>query len=157
MSSKKSISKRQAEQVPAVVRKYTPDVPAKILDTLVGSKTIAHVCVELGISKTTYYEWIKIYPEMKDAHDRARAAQEAFYVDTGVAGMFGHIQVNPKLYDILTKNVIGWSKNDMSIPSQQINVQNMQINQMPTSELESKIVEQLKRTGMLPQDDGSAK
>ena len=157
MSSKKSISKRASKQLPAEIRKYTDDVPAKVLDTLSGSKSVAHVCVELGISKTTYYEWLKIYPEMKEAHDRARAGQEVFYMDTGVKAMFGEIEnFNVNMYKFLAENVLGWNKNNQQVSGQNINIQNMQINNMSTADLETNVKQLLMKGGVIKDtDDGT--
>ena len=40
--------------------------------------TVERFCFEIGIHRATYYEWIKIHPEFKDATERAEQLYSDF-------------------------------------------------------------------------------
>lgn len=53
--------------------KYTPELVKQLIGLLRNGNTDVDACSRVGISKDTFYEWIKSKPDFSDAVSRARA------------------------------------------------------------------------------------
>lgn len=52
--------------------KLTPEVVKKLEEAFAIDCSIPEACFYANISKQTYYNWIKMYPELKEKFDRLR-------------------------------------------------------------------------------------
>lgn len=72
---------------------------------------IAQVCVELGISKDTYYRWKAKYPAFKQACDLAATFSEAYYDEVmrkGAEGEYNNFNATAAI--AIMNNKQGWTK-----------------------------------------------
>lgn len=68
--------------------------------------TMGYVAALLGISRSTLYEWMKLYPDMKAAIDTGKAVQECWLATCLVNGCG-----DPQGIFILLCNLHGWRRN----------------------------------------------
>lgn len=82
--------------------KYTDDVPIKLIDffsrdlfiDVDGKKfpnrlpTIERFCCEIDIAKSTFYEWIKKYPELSNAFNKAKQYQKDQLIQLALMGFY---------------------------------------------------------------------
>ena len=69
---------------------YEPWMNERAVELFKQGKSIVKVCVELGISRPTYYDWRnnKDHPFSKTAK-RGEEASQAYWEDRGESGIFG--------------------------------------------------------------------
>ncbi len=74
-----------------------------------NGETIVEVAIDLGISRRTFYDWRKQYPEFEEALDEGLAVSEAWWSKVGRAGAIGVKNVNPALWIFNMKNRFKWA------------------------------------------------
>lgn len=71
--------------------------------------TDARLCAEWGISRNTFYRWLREKEDFKKAHSKGLEVCEAFYEEVGQAAMFGKIpKFNTKIWEKIMKNKFNW-------------------------------------------------
>lgn len=117
--------------------KYKPeycDILPEIADT---GAHVAAFCVKVGICKQTFYDWVKTYPDFKQAYEIYKVRSLAHYERLGYQGMMGEIKgFLPKQYELVVTNKfkeeyqrVGGSHTDVTINT---------INNIPLSQLQAK-------------------
>jgi hypothetical protein len=69
--------------------KYKPDHCAIAEQVLAGGESLAAVCCELDITRTTLYEWRDTYPEFRDAIERGLQRAQREWENIGQKGATG--------------------------------------------------------------------
>lgn len=63
--------------------KYDPSMCGDVISLMREGASKTEVAAELGINKTTLYEWDKTYPEFSDALKEGEALSEAWWLKMG--------------------------------------------------------------------------
>lgn len=97
--------------------KYKKEYAVKLPGMFVNGEAVVEVCQELGISKQTFYVWLKKYPEFQEAYELGKEASEAWWMKLGRAGAAGKIQIQPATWVFNMKNRFKWTdKTEVSGP-----------------------------------------
>jgi hypothetical protein len=59
-------------KIAAAVTKLTPQVVKKLEEAFAMDSPVSEACLYAGISRTTYYEWIKLNPELANRFEELR-------------------------------------------------------------------------------------
>lgn len=57
--------------------RYSPDFVSRLFEYLIGGKTVFEFCCDLGCSRSTFYKWVKKYPEFETAFRKGKQARKA--------------------------------------------------------------------------------
>lgn len=88
--------------------KYTAGLCRQLPEMFAGGESVAEVCAELRISKDTFYEWVKLYPNFSDAYQKGLGLSEAWWTKLGRAGAAGARKIQPATWIFNMKNRFGW-------------------------------------------------
>ncbi len=88
--------------------KYTPEMPDRVLECLSEGKSVAQFARDLGVTRSTIYEWAHTRPEFSDALSRAQENSEAAWMDR-IEAMMTSRDVNVPLVKLYLANRFGWS------------------------------------------------
>ncbi len=72
--------------------KYNTDYCTKAAQILSKGKSLAAVCSQLDIGRSTLYEWRDNHPEFKEALDRGLQKAQEHWEDIGEEGIMGDIK-----------------------------------------------------------------
>lgn len=72
--------------------KYHKDMCAIAEQVLANGESLAAICAELEISRTTLYEWRDTYPEFKSAIDRGLQKAQRVWEKIGQDGIKGYYE-----------------------------------------------------------------
>ncbi len=105
------------------------------------------VMSQWGVSRSTFYRWMKEVPELKDAHERGRVAFDAIHEDLGVQGMMKTTDIDYQFWRDLGKFRHGWKDTAGGGTSNtQINIDTMNVlNEQTNEELLAYIKSQMER------------
>lgn len=107
---------------------------------------VARVCVDLGITEKTFFDWRKRYPEWEEAYQIAKLYSKAFYEEfmlRGVAGQIPGFNANGAKYIMAAK--MGWRGEKEGAG---VNIENMNVldtGRMSEEELQNKITMMAKK------------
>ena len=88
-----------------------------------------------GISRSTFYRWIKEMPELKEAHEMGKVAFDAIHEDLGRQGMLKQTDVDYQFWRDLGKYRHGWAeKPSAATTNTQINIDTMNVLSEQTNE-----------------------
>ncbi len=127
--------------------KYTPKHCVDIYKLMSAGWSDTKVMSEWGISRSTFYRWLKEVPELKEAHERGKVAFDAIHEDIGVQGMLKQTDVDYQFWRDLGKYRNGWAdKPSAATTNTQINIDTMNIlNEQTNEELLAYIKSQMER------------
>ena len=115
--------------------KYKPSYPADIFKCMAAGQTDTEVFAKWGISKATFYRWLKEIPDLKEAKEMGEVQYEAFLDQKGRAGMLKTEDIDPVFWKELCKYKLGRSEKQLA-QNTQINIENMNVlNQQTNDEL----------------------
>jgi hypothetical protein len=139
--------------------KYEPWMCDALLKVFASGRFVARFCAEVGIVRSTFYEWIKEYPELNTAYNHAQELSRAFWEEVLVTQATSMekapnatqlaMVMNNKFKDEYSRNPNGDSSGGMTIGSITIN----NLEKLPEADLlkrlndlyqDPQIVEQLK-------------
>ena len=98
--------------------KYRKEICDKLPKLFANGASVAEVCVELGISKDTFYKWKARHPQFADAVKEGLTLSEAWWARVGKMGTLGlgESQVNATMWIFNMKNRFHWSdRHDISV------------------------------------------
>lgn len=72
--------------------KYKPEHCIKAEEVLANGESLAAICAELDITRTTLYDWRDTYPEFKYAIERGLQKAQRFWEQLGVDGVKGNYE-----------------------------------------------------------------
>ncbi len=111
--------------------KYCIDLTKKMAAGLSDTEVMA----QWSISRGTFYNWIKEYPELKEAHDMGKVMFDAIHEDLGRQGMLKQADIDYQFWRDLGKYRHGWSeKPSASTTNTQINIDTMNVLNQQTNE-----------------------
>lgn len=128
--------------------KYTEDYCEKIKIARCNGESIPRACAIIGIARSTYYEWIKTYPDFKHACELAEDLSLSWWEEVGKDGMLKNREIQAQLYNSMMDRQFG-SVKVADASKTEINIGNMNVlQQLSTEELQHKIAEKLKALGI---------
>ena len=89
--------------------KYSPELCEKILPMFKNGESIVEVCAQLGISRDTFYDWIKIHDDFSDTIKRGLELSEAWWSRLGRNGAAGKAKIQPATWIFNMKNRFKWT------------------------------------------------
>lgn len=95
---------------------YNAEFCEVIQDMYARGETDVEIAVNLGVSRETFYMWIRTEPEFATAVRAGKAASHAYWTKLGKRGAEGDQKVNDKIWHLFMRNCHGWDKqNDVDI------------------------------------------
>jgi len=89
--------------------KYTVELCEYLPYMFEQGETVAEVCGEINVARSTYYQWKKDYPDFKAAAEHGSTLCEAWWSKMGRAGSVGKIKnMNAAAWIFNMKNRFGW-------------------------------------------------
>ena len=111
------------------------------------------VMAQWGVSRSTFYRWIREMPELKEAHDIGKVMFDAIHEDLGRQGMLKQADIDYQFWRDLGKFRHGWAERPTATTSNtQINIDTMNVlNEHTNEELTAYIKTQLEQYPELQQ------
>lgn len=127
--------------------KYDPKHCVEVYKKMAAGLSDTEVMAQWGISRSTFYRWIKEVPELKEAHERGKVAFDAIHEDLGRQGMLKQADVDYQFWRDLGKYRHGWAeKPSAATTNTQINIDTMNVlNEQTNEELLAFIKSQMEK------------
>jgi len=90
--------------------KYKPEYVDQLPDMFKTGEDVSEVCAVFKISRQTFYDWIKKYPEFKTAYALGKTYSESWWNRLGRAGAAGKADINPSVWLANMKNKFDWKE-----------------------------------------------
>jgi hypothetical protein len=130
---------------------YRPEMPQEMLEMMTNGYKDSWIYAEWGISKDTFYRWLKEHPELKVAHDTGMPLCEVWWEKKGVDLMAAGDNKAFNYWIAFMNRKFGWSKNQGNNGGDTtININQMAVFNQQTRE------ELLENITMLLDDTGAA-
>ncbi len=112
-------------------QKYCTDIYKKMAAGLSDTQVMA----QWGISRSTFYRWMKEVPELKEAQERGKVAFDAIHENYGLQGMMKTADIDYQFWRDLGKYRHGWAeKPSAATTNTQINIDTMNVLNEQTNE-----------------------
>lgn len=127
--------------------KYEPEHCVELYKKMAAGLSDTEVMAAWGVSRSTFYRWIKEVPELKEAHERGKVAFDAIHEDLGRQGMLKLSDVDYQFWRDLGKYRHGWAeKPSAATTNTQINIDTMNVlNEQTNEELLAFIKSQMEK------------
>ncbi len=114
---------------------------------MAAGQSDTEVMAQWGISRATFYRWLKEYPELKESHEIGKVMFDAIHEDLGRQGMMKQTDIDYQFWRDLGKYRHGWSeKPSTATTNTQINIDTMNVlNEQTNEELLEYIKSQMER------------
>jgi len=94
--------------------KYNRKFCKTVIEKMRKGDSVVSCCAEIGITKDTFYRWVKEQPEFSDAYRMGMVYAESWWEAIGKAGALGmevgkNGRVQPGIYAFFMKNRFGWA------------------------------------------------
>lgn len=116
--------------------KYEKNHCVDLTKKMAAGLSDTEVMAQWGISRSTFYRWLKEYPELKEAHETGKVMFDAIHEDLGRQGMLKTAEIDYQFWRDLGKYRHGWVDksvggvtNNTQINIDQMNVLNEQSNE----------------------------
>ena len=95
---------------------YRPEYCEELVKHMAQGYPFETFAVQVGVSRTTLYNWAETFPEFLDALKRGRDESLKWFIDAGRAGMVGKIKdFNPTVWIFMMKNMHKWRDQEKDI------------------------------------------
>ena len=91
--------------------KYNKEFAKDLPGMFKNGESVAEVVAELGVWRSTFYEWVHKYPEFKAAYEHGKTLSEAWWAKLGRKGASCESQINPSVWIFNMKAKFGYSDN----------------------------------------------
>lgn len=126
--TKKLEVKRKAGR-PYGSTKYNDEFCDVVIQEMSNGASIEEVAATLGITKDTFYQWVKRYKDFSDAKKIGEEKSKAWWMKQGRGGLWADSQqetkkINAVLWYMNMKNRFGWSDKhqvDVNLKNRPIN------------------------------------
>jgi transposase len=98
--------------------KYNKKHCKTVLDLMKKGESVVACCAELSISRETFYQWVKEYPEFSDTYKIGMVYAERWWENIGKKGVLSlefkssdgtSGRVHPGMYSFFMKNRFHWT------------------------------------------------
>lgn len=129
------------------LQKYEPKYCVDVYKKMAAGLSDTQVMAQWGISRGTFYRWMKEVPELKEAHEKGKVAFDAIHEDLGVQGMLKQAEIDYQFWRDLGKYRHGWAERPSAATTNtQINIDTMNVlNEQTNEELLEYIKSQMER------------
>ena len=103
---------------------YDPCINEYIPELYEGGRTDCQVAVDIGISETTFYAWIKEYPAFADAVKYGKAISKASMSQVALDAVYNERKINDKVWHIMMRNCHGYDKTEINPAEEEAKRQN---------------------------------
>lgn len=109
--------------------KYEPKMCAEVYKFMSAGLSKTQAMAQLGISRATFYAWLKEYPDFKEAVEKGQVQFDAKHEEMGVHGMMKTMDIDYQFWRDLGKYRNGWAEKGAAgtTNNTQINVENMNV------------------------------
>lgn len=84
--------------------KYNKEILPLMLEKFKEGASVCEICADLDISRETFYNWTKQYPEFLDTYKKGLEYSQAWWEKIGKAGTVGKLNINPTMWIYNMKN-----------------------------------------------------
>jgi hypothetical protein len=114
---------------------FKSDHCVEIYKKMAAGLSDTEVMAMWGISRGTFYRWLKEHPELKEAHEAGKVAFDAIHEDLGRQGMLKQTDIDYQFWRDLGKYRHGWAeKPSAATTNTQINIDTMNVLNEQTNE-----------------------
>ena len=89
--------------------KYDEKYPEMLKDHMGSGHSFESFAGLIQVARSTLYEWLKVFPEFKEAYDIAKSMCLLHWEKQGMAGMWGGKQFNSVSWVFSMKNRFNWT------------------------------------------------
>lgn len=115
--------------------KYEPKHCVELTKKMAAGLSDTEVMSQWGISRSTFYRWMKEIPELKEAHEIGKVMFDAIHEDLGRQGMLKQTDIDYQFWRDLGKYRHGWAdKPSTATTNTQINIDTMNVLNEQTNE-----------------------
>src|SRR3990167_5454373 len=115
--------------------KYNPKHCVELTKKMAAGLSDTEVMAQWGVSRSTFYRWLKEHTELKDAHETGKVMFDAIHEDLGRQGMLKLADIDYQFWRDLGKYRHGWSeKPSTATTNTQINIDTMNVLSDQTNE-----------------------
>ena len=115
--------------------KYEPKCCVELTKKMAAGLSDTEVMAQWGVSRSTFYRWLKEHTELKDAHETGKVMFDAIHEDLGRQGMLKLADIDYQFWRDLGKYRHGWSeKPSTATTNTQINIDTMNVLSDQTNE-----------------------
>jgi len=98
-----------ASEVLKPMGKYRSEYAHQLTEMFKNGEDVAEVANKLGISKSTFHNWVIDHPEFKKAYEFGKTASEAWWTRLGRAGAAGKVTIQPASWIFNMRNKFQWT------------------------------------------------
>jgi transposase len=88
--------------------KYKPEYADRLPKMFSNGESVAEVCLELGISRRAFYDWVDKHPDFAAAYEDGKTYSESWWNKLGRAGATGKVPIQPTVWIFNMKNRFDW-------------------------------------------------
>lgn len=116
--------------------KYESNRCVELTKKMAAGLSDTEVIAQWGISRSTFYRWIKEHPELKEAHETGKVMFDAIHEDLGRQGMLKQMDIDYQFWRDLGKFRHGWTDKSAAgtTNNTQINIDNVNVLNEQTNE-----------------------
>jgi len=108
-----AVKKERAELIildkkPGRPTKYSQKICELLPSLFSNGESVSEVCACLDITKETFFQWVKTYPEFSDSYKKGLELSESWWTRLGRLGSTGKLRVQPATWIFKMKNRFGW-------------------------------------------------
>jgi len=74
-----------------------------------NGESVIEVCTYLDITKETFFQWVKEYPDFSDSYKKGQELSEAWWIRVGRMGSLGKMKLQPATWIFNMKNRFKWT------------------------------------------------
>lgn len=115
--------------------KYEPKHCVDLTKQMAAGQSDTEVMAKWGISRSTFYRWLKEFPELKEAHETGKVMFDSIHENLGRQGMLKTMDIDYQFWRDLGKFRHGWvDKGTTATNNTQINIDTMNVLNQQTNE-----------------------
>lgn len=125
--SKKSLTKTRKVGRPS---EYYPERCVELLALMKNGAKDSEIYAKWGISKVTFYEWLRTHEDLKKSHEIGLELCEAKWEELGKQGMLKESDIDFKFWIAFMNRKFGWHRDSSTTGTQnntQINIGNINV------------------------------
>jgi hypothetical protein len=89
--------------------KYSKKICELLPYLFANGESVVEVCASLDITKETFFQWVKQYPEFSDSYKKGQELSEAWWTKMGRIASIGKAKIQPATWIFNMKNRFKWT------------------------------------------------
>lgn len=91
--------------------KYSKEIAHRLPEMFADGESVAEVCRELGVARSTFYEWVSRHEEFSEAYELGQTFAEAAWCRVGREAAMGERRISASCWIFCMKSRYHWSDN----------------------------------------------